>query len=112
MKWMQETTVWDDGSDCNHLYLLDGDKCLGYVAKGTNQHKVFKSPLRFDLRGRTFKFVKDFTPKARSNTKTYTGSKGQTYTVDLDEQTCTCPGFTFRGACKHMAEIQQMAETA
>jgi len=106
MKWMQETTEWEDGSDCNHLYLLDGDKCVAYVAAGTNQHKVFKSPLRFDLRHRTFKFVQDYTPGTRANIKTYTGSKGATYTVDLDEQTCTCPGFTFRGACKHVAELQ------
>lgn len=107
MRWMRETTVWEDGSDCNHLYLLDGDKAYGYVAKGTNQHKVFKQPLRLDLRGRTFTLVKEFNPGKKSKTKTVTGSKGESYVVDLEEGTCTCPGYKFRGTCKHVAEIQQ-----
>ena len=107
MKWMRETTTWEDGSDCNHLYLLDGDKCLGYVAKGTNQHKVFKNPLRLDLRGRTFEFVRDFAvPVSNSSILTVTGSKGQTYEVDTEEGTCTCPGYRFRGSCKHVADLQ------
>lgn len=108
MKWMRETTVWSDGSDCNHLYLLDGDKCLGYVAKGTNQHKVFTRPLRFDLRGRTFEFVKEYkAPAKNSCIQTVKGSKGETYEVNTEEGTCTCPGFKYRGTCKHVAELQQ-----
>lgn len=63
MKWMRETTVWEDGSDCNHLYLLDGDKCLAYIKKGSNEHMVFKKPLKFDLRGRTFEVVKKVTKR-------------------------------------------------
>lgn len=31
------------------------------------------------------------------------GSKGKIYEVTGDYQ-CTCPGFTFRGACKHTKE--------
>lgn len=107
MKWMRETTVWEDGMDCNHTYLLDGDKCYAYVKQGTNEHKVFSKPMTFDLRGRKFEFVKEYTPKKKANTKVYTGSKGETYTVDLDEGTCTCPGFRFRGTCKHVADLQQ-----
>ena len=111
MKWMRETTVWTDGSDCNHVYLLDGDNCWAYIKKGTNEHKVFKKPLRFDLRGRKFEFVKEYIP-GKSTHVTFTGSKGEVYEVDPVEMTCTCPGFRFRGACKHVAQIQQSAETA
>lgn len=108
MKWMRETTVWEDGMDCNHLYLLDGDKCLAYVMKGTNEHKVFKNPLRFDLRGRTFEFVKEFkAPAKNSMILTVTGSKGQSYEVNTEEGTCTCPGYRFRGSCRHVADLQQ-----
>lgn len=107
MKWMQETTEWEDGSASNHLYLLEGDKCFAYVAQGTNQHKVFKSPIVFDLRGRKFQFVKEFKPtKPNPALVKVQGSKGEVYEVNTEENTCTCPGFKYRGACKHVAETQ------
>ena len=62
MKWMRETTVWEDPTP-NHLYLLDDDKCYAYIKAGTNEHKVFSKPMKFDLRRRTFKLVKEFNPK-------------------------------------------------
>lgn len=42
---------------------------------------------------------------AESITKIVKGSKGQDYTVTLGSKpTCTCPGFTYRGTCKHVTE--------
>ena len=32
------------------------------------------------------------------------GSTGKEYIIDLDKKTCTCPGFTYRGNCKHVKE--------
>ena len=41
-----------------------------------------------------------------SVTKIVQGSKGAEYIVTLGANTsCTCPGFTFRGACKHTKEL-------
>jgi hypothetical protein len=38
-------------------------------------------------------------------TRIVQGSKGQDYTVTLGKNpSCTCPGFTFRGSCKHVKE--------
>lgn len=102
MKWMQETTKWEDGMTCNHIYLMEGDKAHAYIMSGTNEHKVFSRPMTLDLRGRTFTCIGEYTRKKKSNTKVVKGSKGKEYVVDLDEQTCTCPGFKFRGTCKHL----------
>ena len=32
------------------------------------------------------------------------GSKGNEYQVDTDKGTCSCPGYTYRGNCKHVKE--------
>jgi len=86
-----------------HTYLLDGNNLVAYVKVNTNKPFYFKNPIKgFDKRGR--KFVKGninlFTVKNNTYERTVQGSKGQTYTVT--EDSCTCPGFTFRGACKHL----------
>jgi len=110
MQAMKEITVWTDGTTANHTYLLDGDKMLAYIRKGTEDEFWFKTPIRIDKRGRKFEPVKNnpFTGLGGSvrNTKEVVGSKGQTYIVNLDDNTCTCPGFTFRGDCKHVKELQ------
>lgn len=39
------------------------------------------------------------------------GSKGASYTVTITskDRTCTCPGFSFRGACKHINNVLEAA---
>jgi hypothetical protein len=88
-----------------HTYLLDGNNLVAYVKKGETTAFYFKNPIKgFDKRGRKFVpgNIKLFTTKKASNERTVIGSGGQAYTVT--EQSCTCPGFTYRGTCKHMAE--------
>ncbi len=91
-----------------HTYLLDGNNLVAYVKVGEQEPFYFKNPIKgFDKRGRKFDTVPT-TPfkqlKKESNVITVQGSKGNVYTVNLDEKTCTCPGFTFRGSCKHVGE--------
>lgn len=102
MEAVVETT---GGAFPAHTYLLDGNTLVAYVKVGTQEPFYFKNPIKgFDRRGRKFTAGNPslFTKEKASNAKTVIGSSGQTYTVT--EQSCTCPGFTYRGTCKHMAE--------
>jgi predicted nucleic acid-binding Zn finger protein len=88
-----------------HTYLLDGNNLVAYVKVNTSEPFYFKNPIKgFDKRGRKFITgnITLFTQKKESHARTVIGSKGQTYTVT--ENSCTCPGYTYRGTCKHLAE--------
>lgn len=88
-----------------HTYLLDGNNLVAYVKVGETTPFYFKSPIKgFDKRGRKFEPGNPnlFTQKKASNAKTVIGSSGQVYTVT--EDSCSCPGFTYRGSCKHMGQ--------
>ncbi len=50
----------------------------------------------------------DYVPPSPNKiVKTVQGSKGNTYTVTVEngKATCTCSGFQFRKTCKHVQEI-------
>jgi hypothetical protein len=117
---LKEITVWDSEGQPNHTYLLDGTNLIAYIKKGTTAPFYFKQPIKgFSKSHRKFEEVKpnpfkdwakllkahiDVEPTP-SYIKKVAGSKpGVTYEVNTDEHTCTCPGFTFRGDCKHIKE--------
>ena len=104
-----EVTDWGDAKAPNHTYLLDGTNLVAYIKQGDSTPFYFKNPIKgFDKRGRKFELLKKNPFKVTvsdSNTKQVTGSKGEVYTIDLDAKTCTCAGFTFRGACKHTKDL-------
>jgi len=105
---VRETTVWENVKvQPNHTYLMDGDKAVAYIKWGEGEAFYFKKPLRIDKRGRKFEALKSnpFTAKIASTMIRVEGSKGAVYEVDPDAKTCTCPGFTFRGACKHITNL-------
>jgi hypothetical protein len=116
MKIMQEITVWKDiVRQPNHVYLMDGDKIVAYSKWGKEPAETLRTPLRINRRGRKFVEVKDnpwkfkiTVEKPTGRTWEVAGSKGGTYTVTEDAGTwsCTCSGFTFRGRCRHVTEIQ------
>lgn len=116
MKWFAETTDWKDFTP-NGIYLLDDSKSKMYAfrAFGTEPVKVFKNPIRIDVRGRRFVVnpvqfrtdLKEDEPEGR--TWTVKGSKGDEYRVtELNgNYSCSCSGFKFRGKCKHAESIRQ-----
>ena len=108
MQAQREITVWADGSTSNHTYLLDGDRMMAYIPRGSSVAQYFKAPIRISLSGRKFErlAVNPFEVVAGDPLEVQVeGSKGQVYTVNKELKTCTCPGYTFRGACKHTKEL-------
>ncbi len=115
MKWFAETTDWKD-SVPNGIYLLDDSKSKMYAFKPARggEIKVFKNPIRIDIRRRKFVVnpvqfktgLKEPEPEGR--VWVVKGSKGDEYTVsELNGNlSCTCSGFKFRGKCKHAESIQ------
>jgi hypothetical protein len=101
MEAVREITDWETP---NHIYLLDGTKLVAYIKQGTVEPFYFKNPIKgFDKRGRKFEAVTTtlFEESASSNLIEVQGSKGAVYYVDPELHSCTCPGYTFRGKCKH-----------
>jgi hypothetical protein len=104
---IKEVTVWKDVTrQPNHVYLMVGEKAVAYIKWGEGDPFYFKNPMRLDKRYRKFVELKDspFNTQVKSELIEVKGSKGNTYFVDPEANTCTCPGFTFRGACKHTKE--------
>lgn len=56
---LQETTKSFPETQ-RHIYLVTSDKfkTLGYIKHGETNAHMFKTPLQFDTRGRTFKTLK------------------------------------------------------
>ena len=64
MKIMLETTVWEDATAPNHIYVFEKwhpsdrtAKVIAYSAFGTEPVKKFSKPMMIDLKGRTFQTV-------------------------------------------------------
>jgi hypothetical protein len=114
MKWFAETTDYKDNTP-NGVYLLDDGKSKMYAFRpfGTGTIKVFKNPIRIDLRGRKFAVnsvqfeTKLKEPEPEGRVIEVRGSKGDIYQVtELNGNwSCTCSGFRFRGECKHIKEL-------
>ena len=108
MNAVQETTFCEGEKQFNHIYLMDGSNAVAYIKNGTTEPYYFTKPLRIIPAGRTFKPVVPSPFKMVKDTDTIevTGSKGQTYFVNTVERRCTCPGYIYRGDCKHIKDLK------
>ena len=102
MKIAQEVTVWKSGKVKNHTYILNDSmtKMHGYIPVGQTEKVMFKNEQSFDKKYRQFVILSQKVPK---ETKVVLGSKGDKYLVT--KNSCSCPGFTFRGQCKHLVKV-------
>jgi hypothetical protein len=112
MKAFQETTEWATEFDMpNHVYFLNDskDKMYGYVQSSTGIVQTMSTPYRFKAGGRKFKEVnntwgfKIAEDVPEGFVKIVIGSKGERYTITEvnNVRQCSCPGFKFRGKCRH-----------
>lgn len=108
MEAIRETTRWASARTPNHTYLVDGTNLVAYIKQGETVPTWFTKPMRnFDRRRRTFVradvalFGK---PTQKSQLIRVQGSKGSEYFVDPEKNSCTCPGFVFRGKCRHLEQ--------
>ena len=114
MKWFAETTDYKDNTP-NGIYLLDDGKSKMYAfkARGTEAIKVFRNPIRIDVRGRKFvvnpvQFKTELKePEPEGRVWVVKGSKGDEYKVtDVNgNYSCTCSGFRFRSQCRHIEQF-------
>jgi len=113
MEAVREITVWTgvDYRQPNHDYLLDGDRVVAYRPWGTGEVIKCSGKLKIDRRGRKFEklepnpFTGFDTASKEPMVIEVQGSKGAVYRVNVEERNCTCPGFTFRGNCKHIEAL-------
>ena len=110
LKAVLETTKWSGDLSPNHAYLLDGDKIMAYQPAG-GAVVYLSGAMRLRAKGRTFQSIPARSSPFRKGkpvapaTIEVVGSKGDRYFLDPAKRTCTCPGFTFRGACKHLERL-------
>lgn len=94
---LQETTDWGDAPVANGIYHVN---VQGHLVQ--HNDKVFKNPMKqFSKARRTFKKIGEYADVlTRPDVKVVIGSKGQKYFIE--DGRCSCPGFTYRGQCKHI----------
>jgi len=115
MKVLKEVTKWEvDYRQPNHTYLMNGDKIVAYRAWHEGKPQAAHGH-RLDQRYRKFVEVplvaEDWNGFADVDTDPAViriqGSGNKTYEINVDKETCSCPGFTFRGACKHIQQYKK-----
>jgi len=104
---LKEITDWEFSGGT--YYLNDHEQLVGYMPED-GAYKEFKNPIKqFSKARRKFKVLGHIEEDhdITQNTWEFTGSKGNKYIVtEVDgELACNCPGFRFRGNCKHVNEV-------
>jgi len=95
---LQEVTDWGDYSVANGIYHVNS---AGQLVQ--HNDTVFKNPIKqFSKARRQFVKIGERPEEFSKDVIVVQGSNGNTYTIE--DGKCSCPGFTFRGDCKHVKE--------
>lgn len=96
---LQEITDWGKYPVANGVYHVNS---AGQLVQ--HNDKVFKNPIKqFSKARRKFTKIGERPETFDSDVITVQGSNGKTYTIQ--DGKCSCPGYTFRGNCKHVKEV-------
>ena len=117
--------VYNNQYDRKDRYFFEVPKFHYYegeptTVKWAGAHELaFKTPDNVGLRIIQRRNIKEIDGKPyeyqekaiKTVTKIIQGSKGANYevTVGMSGNKCTCPGFTFRGKCRHVDELATAA---
>ena len=104
---LQETTDWGKYKVNNGIYHVNSaGKLVAYQPNAESELQVLNVPsTQFSKARRKFVKIGERAEELGSRIKKIMGSKGNVYLLDTEKMTCTCPGYTFRGTCKHVKEI-------
>jgi len=93
---LQEVTDWGEYKVHNGIYHVNS---AGQLVQYNDT--IFKNPLKgFSKARRKFKKIGEREEELAADAKIVHGSNGNTYIVQ--DGKCTCPGFKFKGSCKHV----------
>ena len=96
---LQEVTDWGKYKIANGVYHVNS---AGQLVQ--HNDTVFKTPIKqFSKSRRKFKKIGERAEEIAPDVKVVKGSNGKTYTIE--DGKCSCPGYTFRGNCKHLKEF-------
>lgn len=95
---LQEVTDWGKYNVTNGVYHVNS---AGQLVQ--HNDTVFKNPIKqFSKSRRKFTKIGERPEELASGVITVQGSNGKVYTIE--DGKCSCPGYTFRGNCKHVKE--------
>ena len=102
---LQEVTDWGKYSANNGIYHVNGaGQLVAYKPSADAELKTFINPLKQFSKSRR-KFVKlgQVDEQLADDVIVVQGSNGNTYTIQ--DGKCSCPGYTYRGDCKHVKSL-------
>jgi len=102
---LQEVTDWGKYSVNNGIYHVNGaGQLVAYKPTDKSKLKTFTNPIKqFSKSRRKFVQLDQYQEKLADDVIVVQGSNGNTYTIQ--DGKCSCPGYTYRGDCKHVKSL-------
>jgi predicted nucleic acid-binding Zn finger protein len=96
---LQEVTDWGEAPVANGIYHVNS---AGHLVQ--HNDKIFKAPIKgFSKSRRKFEKIGEYEEQLPDFGIVVKGSTGKSYIII--EGKCSCPGFKFRGDCKHVRSV-------